>query len=175
MIRFFVLILTPGMLAGAEFKSERQRSIEYQLNAPCCWGGVIAEHDSPIAEQMKEIISQFIDQPFVLDNVLHSLSESYLSQSMIENMKSNIHNNMSDDEIIAFFTTIHGEKIRALPANEGIGWVAWKLPIFILAISILGAGIILTKFRSRNNISSQHKLTQDQLNAVDTEMKSRGI
>ena len=43
-------------LYSAEFKSERQRTLEYQLNAPCCWGGVIAEHDSPIAQQIKQLI-----------------------------------------------------------------------------------------------------------------------
>ena len=162
-------------LYSAEFKSERQRTLEYQLNAPCCWGGVIAEHDSPIAQQIKQLIVLLISNSFAEKELISKINEIYSSNDLFETIKSLIHNKMSDNEIIDLFSLIHGEKIRALPKDEGIGWIAWKLPTFILFVSLITAVIIVKKISFRKNYSKKFELSHKQIQLVDDEMKKRGL
>lgn len=170
----FFCIFT-GLLISAEFKSERQRGIEYQLNAPCCWGGVIAEHDSPIAEQMKQIIGALTAKSYSQEKVISSISGTYLKSEIIDQLIPFLHAGMTDDEIIDLFTGIHGSQVRALPKNEGIGWIAWKLPIFVLIISILSAGFIVRNLSRKSSGKLEHELPDNTFISVEREMKKRGI
>ena len=58
---------------------------------------------------------------------------------------------MTDNEIVNFFVGIHGEKIRALPENIGLGWIAWKLPTFLLFLSLLIGFFIVNQFQKNGN------------------------
>ena len=175
MIRLILFWIFTGILISMEFKSERQRGIEYQLNAPCCWGGVIAEHDSPIAEQMKQIIMTLTAKSYSQEKVLRSISSTYLKGEIIDQLIPLLHAEMTDDEIIDLFTGIHGSQVRALPKNEGIGWIAWKLPIFVLIISILSAGLIVKKISRKSSRELKPELPENTFISVEREMKKRGI
>ena len=93
---------------------------------------MIAEHDSPIAEQIKQIIGTLTAKSYSQEKVLRSISSTYLKGEIIDQLIPLLHAEMTDDEIIDLFTGIHGSQVRALPKNEGIGWITWKLPIFVL-------------------------------------------
>ena len=80
----FIFLITLSYLFGAEFKSERQHIIEQQLHAPCCWGGVIAEHDSPKAESIKAIIKNLIDENFDLKLINSSLLATYGNRNILD-------------------------------------------------------------------------------------------
>ena len=170
----FLLILIISILCGAEFKSSRQYGIEQQLHAPCCWGGVIADHDSPLAIAIKSIINAIILPNFKIENVNITLTNAYENENIIDYSKSYLKNNMTDEEIVNFFVGIHGEKIRALPENKGLGWVAWKLPTFILYLSILIGLIVIRNFR-KNALKIPIKATKNKFKDVDKVMEEMGI
>ena len=49
---------------------------------------------------------------------------------------------------------IHGEKIRALPENKGLGWLAWNLPTFLLFSSLVTAYFIVKKLTKTTKSTS---------------------
>lgn len=169
-----IIIIILSIINCAEFKSQRQYGIEQQLHAPCCWGGVIAEHDSPMAEAIKSIISILISDGFKIDDAHTALLKTYENQNIIDYSKKYINSNMTDDEIINLFVGIHGEKIRALPENKGLGWIAWKLPTFILFLSLIISTFVVQKFRSNSKYEIK-KTDNNEFKNVDDAMKEMGI
>lgn len=163
-----------SVLISAEFKSERQYGIEQQLHAPCCWGGVIAEHDSPLAEAIKSVINSLIQEEYNIESVNKALMVAYENQNILDYSKNILKQKMTDDEIINFFVGIHGEKIRALPENKGLGWIAWKLPTFLLFLSLLIGIIVVNRFQ-KNGKQTNPNIDQSKINSVDNAMKEMGI
>jgi hypothetical protein len=144
------------------------------LHAPCCWGGVIAEHDSPKAESIKAIIKNLIDENFDLKLINSSLLATYGNRNILDLAKNNIKEFMTDDEIIEFFVMIHGEKIRALPENKGLGWLAWNLPTFLLFSSLVTAYFIVKKL-TKTTKSTSIIINNQQKKIVDEAMRDIGI
>ena len=173
MNKMFIFVFF-SILISAEFKSERQYGIEQQLHAPCCWGGVIAEHDSPLAEAIKNIINKLIQENFNSEAVNEALINTYENQNILNFSKNIIKKNMTDNEIVNFFVGIHGEKIRALPENIGLGWIAWKLPTFLLFLSLLIGIIVVNRFQ-KNGKQTNPNIDQSKINSVDNAMKEMGI
>lgn len=173
MIKFLIITFF-SVIFNAEFKSERQYEIEQQLHAPCCWGGVIAEHDSPLAEGIKSIINALISESFNIDKISTAIRATYDNPNIESYFREIVKPNMTDAEIIVFFEQIHGEKVRALPDNIGLGWVAWKLPTFILFLSLI-IGIIVVKKLQTKTHSPQPKIDQSKINSVEEAMKKMGI
>lgn len=173
MVKFIFFFLI-AIIYSAEFKSERQYGIEQQLHAPCCWGGVISEHDSPMAEAIKSIIQTLIDDNFNLEIVNSKLLLAYENQNILDYSKSFLKKNMTDDEIVNFFVGIHGEKVRALPENKGLGWIAWKLPTFMLFLSIFIGIIIVRNFRGNKSQNNEITSKNEFIN-VDKAMKEMGF
>jgi cytochrome c-type biogenesis protein CcmH/NrfF len=169
----FLLFIFITSLFCVEFKSQRQYQLEQQLHAPCCWGGVVAEHDSPIANGIKLIINNIISDEFNINEINYALIQVYNKNVLVYSNKL-IKENMTDEEIINFFVGIEGEKVRALPENKGLGWIAWKLPTFILFLSLLIGFIIINKFRVIPKEYNQNK-KQSSFKNVDDEMKKMGF
>ena len=169
---FIIIIISTNFCA--EFKSQRQYEIEQKLHAPCCWGGVIAEHDSPLANNIKSIIKTIISNDYNWATIYNTIKNTYQNENIKNYSQQHIKKNMTDNEIVNFFIGLHGEKIRALPENNGLGWIAWKLPTFMLILSILIAIFIIKKFRSTMdqsiNVKENHNFKK-----VDEEMKRMGI
>ena len=163
-----------SILISAEFKSERQYGIEQQLHAPCCWGGVIAEHDSPMAEAIKSVINNLIQHEFKIEAVNRALLRTYDNQNILDYSNNILKKNMTDVEIINFFVGIHGEKIRALPENKGLGWITWKLPTFILILSLLIGFTIINRFQ-KNVQQTNQNIDNSKIKSVDEAMKKMGI
>jgi len=169
----FIYLFLIASLFCVEFKSQRQYQLEQQLHAPCCWGGVIAEHDSPIANGIKLIINNIISDEFDKNKINNTLLQVY-NKNVLDYSNKFIKQNMTDEEIINFFVGIEGEKIRALPENKGLGWVAWKLPTFILILSILMGIIIINRFRALPKEINQN-IKNTSFEKVDDEMKKMGF
>ena len=173
MNKLFLLIIF-SFIISAEFKSQRQYGIEQQLHAPCCWGGVIAEHDSPMSEAIKSVISALISDDFNIKNINSALIKTYENENILDYSSKFVKAKMIDEEIINFFVGIHGEKVRALPENKGLGWIAWKLPTFVLILSLIIAIKIVNNFRSIA-IQNPPKIDNNNFKNVDKAMKEMGI
>ncbi len=157
----------------SQFKPERQRQVEALLNAPCCFGGVLSEHDSPLSNKMKEIIAKLISEDFVVDEVrleLNNLVTEFkipVSSALTNNINSILQSPMSDSEIVDLFVLIFGERVRSTPGQSGLDKLAWGMPIVFIIFGLFLITIILKKFSNERELLHENKLTDKELQKIE--------
>lgn len=183
-MKWFSLIIILSLVLG-QFKTEKQREIEEILMAPCCGGGTLAEHDdNQVTLNMKRIMNALTADEFDAKLVSQLVTETYSGNSAYNMgfapatkrlpdirkfVEANTHPGMTLDEIVDMFAYIHSERIRSMPKNEGLGSVAWKMPIAILLIGIIVITLVIRSFVNR---TVPEAVTQNSP-IIDTELEKR--
>ena len=81
-----------------------QQELEHEIMAPCCYGGPVADHDSPEARQVRAEIAQL-------------LAEGKTKQ-----------------EILDIYVAAYGEQILARPPARGFNLLAYIMPPALLLV-----------------------------------------
>ena len=110
-----VLLLHSGVLSAEESLDDRVNEIAHLLMCPVCQGQSVAESNSNLAQDMRQIIRKQLEE------------------------------GKSKDEVIAYFVNSYGETILASPPPKGVNWVLWALPAIAIVFGGLGIGIYLHK------------------------------
>ncbi|MCB0327072.1 MAG: cytochrome c-type biogenesis protein CcmH [Bdellovibrionales bacterium] len=102
------LFFTMGSLqAFAQSSLENQaKLLESRLMAPCCWGGSLDQHFSPVSQEMKQEI------------------------------RSRLQGGESSEQILQSFEQKYGERVLAQPKAEGINILAWVIPLLGMLIGV---------------------------------------
>lgn len=133
-------------LASSQFKSDRQNGIESIIMAPCCYGGIVLEHNSEISTLISNFIKKVINKNFDKEGVINDLNEIIdisikngflLLDRDKYNFIDEIHYNMTDNEILNLFINIFGDKIRAIPDDDLFGRITWFSPLIIIVIGLI--------------------------------------
>ena len=82
-------------------------AIAREVMCPVCAGQTVAESNSQLAVQMRQIIRERLQQ------------------------------GQTREEIIAYFVAQFGEGVLAVPPRRGSGWLVWLAPPLVLAIGIV--------------------------------------
>ena len=109
-------IASPG--AEPEQASVKVRAIEDSLIAPCCWSQPVSQHDSEIAQKIRNEVS-----------------------AMVADGKSR-------DEILDFFVARYGERILVTPRATGFNTLVYILPWAALPLGAWVLILLLKKLRS---------------------------
>ncbi len=163
-MRWLTGLLFVALIFG-QFKSEKELKIESLLMAPCCGGGTMAEHEeNRYTYDIKQIMFALTDSVFDKAKVEKLFEEAYSGRGMyqlhfapatksLKEIKKyvgeNLHAGMTLDEIVDIFTWIHGEVIRSTPRHNGLGTLAWYMPLIILLIGGLVLTMIVRNFVKR--------------------------
>ncbi len=110
---FIFVLLIPKSIADDIDKEARE--ISYLLMCPVCEGQTVAESNSQLANQMRAIIREKLQE------------------------------GKSKDEIIAYFVSRYGETILGAPPAKGVNWLLWTLPAIALLIGGGIIGLFLYK------------------------------
>tara|TARA_B100000579_G_scaffold424803_1_gene429701 strand:+ start:583 stop:1068 length:486 start_codon:yes stop_codon:yes gene_type:complete len=140
----------------AEFKSDRTVFLESQIMAPCCYGGVLREHDSEIANNLKLLISYLIENPLKKNEIIKIINNTVPNLKNID-FKNDIFSNMSNSDIINFFIKLYGPRIKASPPINGLGIIAWNFPLIILIVGLITSTFYIKKFIINNPKNSPKK------------------
>jgi cytochrome c-type biogenesis protein CcmH len=97
---------------------DETRAIEDQLVAPCCWTQPVSEHDSEVAQQIRNEVA-----------------------GMVAAGKSR-------DEILNYFVARYGERILVTPRAKGFNTLVYLLPWAALPIGLWILFLLLKKLRS---------------------------
>ncbi len=133
-------------ISFSQFKSNRQNEIESIILAPCCYGGIVSEHNSEISNLISNFIKKLIDGNFnkqdIINNFNNIIDISFNSGFLIVdknkyNFADKIHYNMTDNEILDLFINIYGNKIRAIPDDNFFGQMTWFFPLIVIAIGLI--------------------------------------
>lgn len=112
--------LLPPRAAAAEVAVDdeaerRAHRIEEALIAPCCFQQTLANHSSPKADEMKRQIRALLAT------------------------------GLSEEEVLARFVAIYGERILAAPTTRGFNLLAWSVPPLALFAAALASFLWLRR------------------------------
>jgi len=114
-----VLFCTLTAFAAAPKQAaDEAREIEDHLIAPCCWSQPVSQHDSEIAQQIRNEVS-----------------------SMVAAGKSR-------DEILDFYVARYGERILVTPRAKGFNALVYVLPWAALPLGAWILVLLLKKLRA---------------------------
>jgi cytochrome c-type biogenesis protein CcmH len=114
-----ILLLTP-ISPGAETSqaSAKIREIEDNLIAPCCWSQPVSQHDSEVAQQIRDEVTAMVGA------------------------------GKSREEILDFFVARYGERILVTPRPKGFNRLAYILPWAALPLGTWLLILLLRKLKS---------------------------
>jgi cytochrome c-type biogenesis protein CcmH len=102
------------------------RDIENHLIAPCCWTQPISEHDSAVAQEMRDQVRVMVGR------------------------------GMSREAILDYFVAQYGERILAAPRPEGFNRLVYILPWVALLAGAAIVIVLLKKFRAPAVAAASH-------------------
>lgn len=140
-----VLLFQAGMASSAESLDDRVNEIAHLLMCPVCQGQSVAESNSNLAQDMRQIIRKQLEE------------------------------GKSKEEVIAYFVNRYGESILASPPPKGVNWLLWALPAIAIVFGGLGIGIYLHKTgkgeRSASAKTEKPVTDSDYMLKLDEELK----
>jgi cytochrome c-type biogenesis protein CcmH len=152
--RAFYIIASIAFIFGllisnsiADDIDKETREISYLLMCPVCEGQTVAESNSQLANQMRSIIREKLQE------------------------------GKSKDEIIAYFVSRYGETILGAPPAKGVNWLLWTLPAVALVVGGVIIGLFLYKSkeeREKSQEESREPSTQSEskyIEKLDKELK----
>jgi cytochrome c-type biogenesis protein CcmH len=140
-----IMLLVPAV-AGSESLDDRVNEISHLLMCPVCEGQSVAESNSNLAHDMRDIIRKKLEE------------------------------GKSKDEILTYFVNRYGETILASPPPKGVNWLLWILPGLAIVFGGTGIGIFLYKLgKGRKEIEDSGAQpaneTDEYMKRVDEELK----
>ena len=126
---------------------DQVKEISYLLMCPVCQGQSIAESNSNLAQDMREIIRKQLEE------------------------------GKTKEEIISYFVSSYGESILATPPPKGINWVLWLLPGVAIIIAGIGITLYLFRAQKddkEENVEAETNPAQtndEYMNRVEEELK----
>jgi cytochrome c-type biogenesis protein CcmH len=99
-------------------KDALQRELEYEIMAPCCYGGPVADHDSEAAQKVKAQITSLLKE------------------------------GKTKEEILDMYVAIYGEQILARPRAEGFNLLAYIIPPAFLLVGGLLVVYFVSRIRT---------------------------
>jgi cytochrome c-type biogenesis protein CcmH len=143
-----LLFLFSQPLAYSEVSlDDRVNEVAHQLMCPVCQGQSVAESNSNLAQDMRQIIRKQLEE------------------------------GKTKEEVIAYFVKRYGETILASPPPKGVNWLLWVLPALAIVFGGLGIGIYLKSQGSKSPADSGKKTEKaadsDYMLRIDEELKKR--
>jgi cytochrome c-type biogenesis protein CcmH len=126
---------------------DQVKELSYLLMCPVCQGQSVAESNSNLAHDMRDIIRKQLEE------------------------------GKSKEEILAYFVSSYGESILASPPPKGINWLLWLLPGVAIIFGGFGITLYLYKSQSNNKkekrISQNVKpeVDNDYIKRIEEELK----
>jgi cytochrome c-type biogenesis protein CcmH/NrfF len=114
-----VFLCLPFLAYGvAPQEQARIERLEKAVLAPCCYTQTVALHQSEIAVKMRLEIAKWVKE------------------------------GKTDDEILATYAKLYGDKVLVDPNTLPRGWMLW-VPWAIVGLATLGSGWIVWRWRAR--------------------------
>lgn len=116
---FLATIWAPWRAAAAQQLTPEQeelaRRIDAKLIAPCCFRGTVAEHQSPVAEELRGEVRTLLAE------------------------------GASERQILDHFVAKYGERILATPKAQGFNLLAYVMPVVGLLVGSLLVFVVLRR------------------------------
>ncbi|MGH8976628.1 MAG: cytochrome c-type biogenesis protein [Acidimicrobiia bacterium] len=123
-----IVVVALGVLVARSSPSDsteaRARRLEKRLACPVCTGESVAESNAPEARALRDDI------------------------------RDRLESGQSDDEILNAYATVWGERVLLEPSDDGLGFVAWGIPVLALLAGAAGIGIALWRWTRQPRLAA---------------------
>ena len=106
---FTSIIIIIGFLAA----NERQFYLEKHINCPCK-KGLLKDHDSPNAEKLKNLISELIQEPFIINSkfIFNNYKDLDMQDCLMASIKNNtVKARIENEGIYAIIENCYGKEL----------------------------------------------------------------
>lgn len=151
---YLVILTVIGLLPSAIESFSEEKTLDDQANeisnellCPVCAGQSVAESNSNLANDMRQVIRKKLEE------------------------------GQSQEEIMAYFIDTYGETILGAPPKKGVNWFLWLLPGFAITAGLIGIGLFLYRAGSDNDEETEKKQNTEStrsdpyLNRIDEEIE----
>ena len=121
---FFVLVYPAIAQSPPHLTAQQEavaRRLEGMLIAPCCFANTVAEHRSPISDEIRDQI------------------------------RVAVATGKTETEILDAFVAKYGERILAAPKPQGFNLLAYILPLIAFAAGLVVVAVTLRHYRPRHD------------------------
>lgn len=151
---YFLTLAILGSLIFAEPLLSQEKTLDDQVNeisnsllCPVCQGQSVAQSNSNLANDMRQVIRKKLQE------------------------------GQTRDEIVAYFVSTYGETILGAPPAKGANWLLWILPGLTIVFGLFGIGIFLYRAGSGKEIKpdktekTESRSDNKYLDKIDEELK----
>ena len=135
-----VLIFSNFLIAFADTLEKQATQISNELLCPVCRGQTVAESNSDLAKDFRQII------------------------------KTKLQEGQSREEILNYFISRYGDTVLASPPAKGFRLVIWILPVAVLLFGLIFLLRFLRMKSKIEKINAKTIESDDYLNKVDKEL-----
>ena len=119
------------------------RRLDQTFIAPCCFANTLAEHRSPVAEELRQ------------------------------ELRTMLAGGATEEQIVDTFVARYGERILAAPKPQGFNLLAYALPAVAIAVGLLVVAFVMRHHRQRAPSTVPPPEVPDQLKAQFEEELAR--
>ena len=134
------IVIGAGSAPTAGSSDERLFSIAGRLKCLQCVGESVAASQSPLAVQFRDEI------------------------------RSQMRQGGTDDEILNFFADRYGQEVLLTPPSSGVGGLVWVVPVLVVAIAVL---LLAGTFRRWRREREEHHATDEDVALVEEALSER--
>lgn len=128
------------LITFSQTLEDQVTEIGSELMCPVCQGQSVSESNSGLAQDMREIIRQKLE------------------------------NGESKEEIISYFTARYGDSILGAPPAKGIGYLLWLLPVLSLTVGLLIIYKSLNSFKKSGETKKGKSQNPEYLKKLEDEL-----
>lgn len=123
--------------------------------------------EDPVVEQRMVAISEEL-RCLVCQNESLAASRAELAQDLRREVRSQIRQGRSDDQIRDFLVARYGDYVLYRPRVKPETWLLWAGPFLLM---ITGVSVLLVYLRRRHRAIDQTPLTKDEARRIDALLK----
>jgi cytochrome c-type biogenesis protein CcmH len=123
--------------------------------------------EDPVVEQRMVAISEEL-RCLVCQNESLAASRAELAQDLRREVRTQIRQGQSDDQIRDFLVARYGDYVLYRPRVKPETWLLWAGPFLLM---IIGVAVLLVYLRRRNRVIDQTPLTKDEARRIDALLK----
>ena len=136
-----VLIMNPPVYSDSI--EEQVSDISQYLMCPVCRGQTVAESNSDLAKDFREII------------------------------RKKVEDGESKEQILSYFVDRYGESVLASPPASGVRLIVWILPVLMILLGLyLFFNFLVINRKEENEVISGKQVSKDSLDEVDRQINN---
>jgi cytochrome c-type biogenesis protein CcmH len=119
------------------------------------FGGTVYAQE-PVEEVSDDEVNRVARELYcpICENTPLDVCETQACEDWRQLIREKLQAGQSDEDIIAYFADIYGERARAMPSTEGFSLIVWVAPVIVAIIGLIVFARLLRRWLARGAVAS---------------------